>query len=230
MDFINEDAAESLERFIGGIVSLAPEVLPNSSTAGLFESLKISRDGRLLTLDIGIPVADIPELFGDLTSVAGTETSDRRSPGTPEIRVLQAAIGEPVPVLVNINHVPEGQRVDYQDAPPTSGQHWPTPAGCGFYTESLPDERIVHNMEHGNVVVSYNFTNPAQTTELRQALDNVGLFEKWGVARPYNRIPDGQVALSSWGRVHTMTGVNPGEIELFFEVFAGELGPERFTC
>ena len=166
----------------------------------------------------------------NLLGTVSTETSGSRSPRTPEIRVLQAAIGEPVPVLVNINHVPEGQRVDYQDAPPTSGQHWPTPAGCGFYTESLPDERIVHNMEHGNVVVSYNFTNPAQTTELRQALDNVGLFEKWGVARPYDRIPDGQVALSSWGRVHTMTGVNPGEIELFFEVFAGELGPERFTC
>ena len=172
-------------------------------------------------------------LLGLVVACGGGDDGDSsagRPPGTPEITVLQAVIGEPVPILVNINHVPEGKRVDYQNAPPTSGQHWPTPAGCGFYSESLPDERVVHNMEHGNVVLSYNFTNPAQITELRQALDDVDQFEEWGVARPYNRIPDGEVALSAWGRVHTMAGVYPGEIELFFEAFAGELGPERITC
>jgi len=230
MDFTDEDSAESLANFINGIVTLASGFLTDPNTAGLLEGLKVDRDGSLLTLEIGIPVADIPELFGDLITPASFETSSDRPPGIPEIRVLQAAIGEPVPVMDNINHVPEGKRVDYQDAPPSSGQHWPTPAGCGFYTESLPDERIVHNMEHGNVVVSYNFTNPAQTTELRDALDDVDQFEDWGIARPYDRISDGQVALTAWGRVHTMTGVNPGEIELFFEAFAGSLGPERFTC
>ena len=83
-----------------------------------------------------------------------------------------------------------------------------------------------------------NFTSKAvpllrpQGNDNQQAghLDDVDLFEDWGVARPYDRIADGQVALTAWGRVHTMTGVNPGEIELFFEAFAGSLGPERFTC
>jgi hypothetical protein len=234
MDFTDEESAESLANFIGGIVTLASGFLTDPNAAGLLEGLKVDREGTLLTLDIGIPVADLPDLFGDLNPFNGIESSSSSGTSgrddTPEIRVLQAAIGKPVPVLVNINHVAEGQRVDYQDAPPSSGQHWSTPAGCGFYTESLPDERIVHNMEHGNVVVSYNFTNPAQTTELREALDDVDQFDEWGVARPYDRIPDGQVSLTAWGRVHTMAGVNPEEIELFFEAFAGSLGPERFTC
>lgn len=234
MDFTDQESAESLENFIGGIVTLSSGFLTDPNTAGLLEGLKVDRDGSLLTLEIGIPVADIPDLFSDLGYFTGIGSSSSSSTfgydDTSEIRVLKAAIGEKVPVLVDINHVPEGQKVDYQDAPPSSGQHWSTPAGCGFYTESLPDERIVHNMEHGNVVVSYNFTNPAQTTELRQALDDVDLFEDWGVARPYDRIADGQVALTAWGRVHTMTGVNPGEIERFFEAFSGELGPEQFTC
>ncbi len=230
MDFTNEEAAESLEAFISGIVTLASGFLQDPDTAGLLEGLEIDRDGSLLTIKIGIPLSDIPDLFGDLTSVASTETSGSRPPGTPEIRVLESVIGEPVPILSSVNHVPEGQRVEYQDAPPTSGEHWSTPARCGFYTESLPDERIVHNMEHGNVVVSYNFANPALTTSLREALDHVDEFEDWGIARPYDKIPVGQVALSAWGMLHTMAGVNPGEIELFFEVFAGVLGPERFNC
>ena len=230
MDFADEDSAESLGNFIGGIVTLASGFLTDPNTAGLLEGLRVDREGSLLTLEIGIPLADIPELFGDLITPTITETSGDRPPETPEKRVLQGVIGEAMPVLVNINHVPEGQRVEYQDAPPSSGQHWPTPARCGFYRESLPDERVVHNMEHGNVVVSYNFTNPAQTTELREALDDLFMFEEWGVARPYDRIPDGQVALTAWGRVHTMTGVNPEEINLFFKAFAGILGPERFTC
>ena len=230
MDFTNQEAAESLEAFIGGIVTLASAFLQDPDTAGLLEGLVIDRDGSLLTIKIGIPVSDIPDLFGDLTSEANAETLGGRPSGTQEIRALESVIGQPVPILSSVNHVPEGQRVEYQDAPPTSGEHWPTPARCGFYTESLPDERIVHNMEHGNVVVSYNFANPALTTSLREALEDVDEFEDWGIARPYAKIPVGQVALSTWGMLHTMDGVNPGEIELFFEAFAGALGPERFSC
>jgi len=132
--------------------------------------------------------------------------------------------------IESATHVVDGTAVRYTTSPPASGNHWPTPERCGFYEDGLPDERVVHNMEHGNVVVSYNFTNPAQTTELQEALDDVDQFEDWGVARPYDRIEDGQVALSALGMGHTMTGVNPGEIELFFEAFSGSLGPERFTC
>jgi hypothetical protein len=126
--------------------------------------------------------------------------------------------------------VPEGKKVGYSDAPPTSGEHWSRPASCGFYTEDLPDERIVHNLEHGNIVVSYNFTNPAQVTGLRDALEDIELFDDWGVARPYDRIADGQVAIAAWGHLHIMNGVSPGELALFFEGLAGVNGPERFTC
>ena len=85
-------------------------------------------------------------------------------------------------------------------------------------------------MEHGNIVVSYNFTNPAQVTELRAVLEDVPEFTNWGIARSYDDIPDGQVAIAAWGRLNVMDGVRPGEIRLFFESVAGILGPERVTC
>jgi len=232
MDFTTEDAAESLEGFINGIVSLSGGFLADSGTAGLLDGLKVDRDGSRLTIEIEIPLSDIPDIFSDLTSPASVEsfTSDGRPPGTPDIRVIGAVIGEPVPILQDITHVPEGQRVDYSDSPPTSGQHWPATAPCGFYPDGLPDERVVHNLEHGNIVVSFNFTNPAQVTALRQVLDGVRQFDDWGVARSYDKIADGQVALAAWGQLHRMDGVRPGEIGPFFEAFAGVAGPERFEC
>lgn len=232
MDFTTEDAAESLEVFINGIVALAGGFLADFATTGLLDGLKVDRDGSRLVIEIEIPLSDIPDIFGDLLSPASVEsfTSDGRPPGTPDIRVIGAVIGEPVPISQDITHVPEGQRVDYSDAPPTSGQHWPATAPCGFYPDGLPDERVVHNLEHGNIVVSFNFTNPAQVTALRQVLDGVRQFDDWGVARSYDKIADGQVALAAWGQLHRMDGVRPWEIGPFFEAFAGVAGRERFEC
>lgn len=54
------------------------------------------------------------------------------------------------------NHVPEGTRVDYNSNPPTSGPHYESFYPAGFYEEILTDEKLVHNLEHGFVIVSYN--------------------------------------------------------------------------
>ena len=64
------------------------------------------------------------------------------------------------------------------------------------------------------------------------ALENVydELQEGWrihfAVARPYDKIASGQVALSAWGITDTMDGVDKERIERFFEHYVGRLGPE----
>jgi hypothetical protein len=52
------------------------------------------------------------------------------------------------------NHIPEGQSIAYPSYPPTYGPHWPAPTTWGFHSEVVPDERAVHNLEHGGVVAS----------------------------------------------------------------------------
>lgn len=52
------------------------------------------------------------------------------------------------------SHVEGG--VDYQDTPPTGGDHDPCWLASGVYEEEYPDERWVHSMEHGLVVYLYN--------------------------------------------------------------------------
>src|SRR5437867_4192949 len=56
------------------------------------------------------------------------------------------------------DHVSSSQRVNYPSLPPTSGQHWPSPAApapWGIKTSTLPFEVSTHNLEHGGVVIYY---------------------------------------------------------------------------
>ena len=169
-------------------------------------------------------------LLGLATACGGSSSSNGGGDITYTLTPQNtAAVGVEIPIL-EADHVDEGVKVEYNSTPPTSGEHWPRWADCGFYTENLPDERIVHNLEHGNIVVNYSFTNPAQVTELREVLEVVPEFADWGIARSYHDIPDGQVAIAAWGRLNFMEGVRPGEIEFFFSSWAGILGPERVTC
>ena len=82
-------------------------------------------------------------------------------------------------------------------------------------------------MEHGNIIVHYNLSDDTQVDELASAFDGIGLTNLWGVARPYMEIPEGTVALTTWGVVDgPMDGVIPERIERFFDAYSGKLGPE----
>lgn len=123
-------------------------------------------------------------------------------------------------------HVPEPREVSYRTTPPTSGNHWPRWANCGFYDEGLPDEMIVHNLEHGAIVVSYNLA-AEDVARLRTIVDGIGLSQIWGVTRFYDKLSKGTVALAGWGVLDTMQGVDAERIKRFFNTYAGTLGPEK---
>ena len=127
-------------------------------------------------------------------------------------------------------HVPDGTVVEYSTIPPSSGDHWVGPQACGFYEDGLPDEPTVHNLEHSNIVVSYNLPDESQVDELKSTMGDIGLSRIWGVTRSYDKIPEGQVALAAWGVLDIMEGVDKDRIDLFFENYAGALGPEFVTC
>ena len=147
-----------------------------------------------------------------------------------DVRAYVEGVGVEQEIMDSAVHVPETDLVEYSTTPPTSGDHWVTPEQCGFYEDGLDDERTGHNLEHSNIIVSYNLPDEAQVDALKSAIDDIGLANIWGITRSYNKIPVGQVALAAWGVLDTMEGVDPERIKTFFETYAGALGPEFVTC
>ena len=155
--------------------------------------------------------------------------------GTGNSQVYVDGVGEQQNITGN-THVDEGVSVSYSSYPPTSGDHWPPgeQARCGFYEGGFEDERAVHNLEHGNIVVNYNLATQEEVDQLRDIMGTIGLANAWGVTRSYDERPDdlpvGQIALTAWGIIDTMVGIDPDRIDRFFEAYAGTIGPESVPC
>ena len=83
------------------------------------------------------------------------------------------AVGLVVFALVGGGNTPIGQEVrsaggvhiddgtpppagSYTSVPATSGPHWETPAQWGVYPTALPEAQVVHNLEHGGIVIWYD--------------------------------------------------------------------------
>jgi hypothetical protein len=134
--------------------------------------------------------------------------------------------GEPIEILNQI-HINEGStdHPAYNSNPPTSGWHWPQPAACGVYESQLPDERVIHNLEHGSVWISYKPEVDDQTKTLlkdfAKRFNNV-LVEP----RPAN---DSNIALAAWGRLQKLDSYDENTIVRFIDSFMDE-GPEKVPC
>lgn len=140
------------------------------------------------------------------------------------------SVGQLQLVMPTSWHIPDGQAATYNTVPPTSGDHWAGWARCGFYEEGLPDELIVHNLEHSIIVISYNLTTEAEVNRLRSMVKSIGPYRTWGLSRYYDKIPPGTVALAAWGVLETMDRIDRDLIQSFFNDFAGEEGLERIPC
>jgi len=64
-------------------------------------------------------------------------------------------------------------RVKYNTNPPTTGRHYEIPAQDGIYGEAPQDEQLVHNMEHGRVIIWVKPSLPSkQRADLRAMVED----------------------------------------------------------
>jgi hypothetical protein len=97
-------------------------------------------------------------------------------------------------------HVPNGQKVTYGTTPPNSGPHWGAPGSWGIKDAAQPDERIVHNLEHGGVLIAYNALSAeqqARLVSLVRGLQSAGYRKV--ILQPYPALGDTKVAATAWG-------------------------------
>jgi hypothetical protein len=123
------------------------------------------------------------------------------------------------------NHVEDGTDVQYSTTPPTSGDHYASPGDAGFQSDPVPEETVVHNMEHGQVVVWYSPEAPQQTIDAIESVtedDGVSV-----LAVPYTDIPSGsELVFTAWGASQACADFSNTVFCEFRNEFQGR-GPEQ---
>ena len=139
---------------------------------------------------------------------------------------------EPEVPRLGVQHEDEGRlhindirdsHVPYKSDPPTSGTHYREPARWGIVGGELPDEQLIHNMEHGGVIITYQPTLPKEKiTELQTIAANLTVNEEKGrkgfkvilVPRSKNTKP---IELLAWRYSHSLDTVDKPVIERFYK-------------
>ena len=131
--------------------------------------------------------------------------------GAPGERVATSGVGQ---------HPTEGTPIKYDSTPPVGGPHWPAPAPWGVSATTIPDERVVHNLEHGGIAVSYNAI-PADDLARLKALPGTLPRDRFNavkvVIHPYDKIPPGTFVLTAWGWRERFTAYDDAKVRAFID-------------
>ena len=119
-----------------------------------------------------------------------------------------------------------GDTYAYRSAPPTSGRHHPEVVAPGFYESPQNEARLVHALEHGNIVIYYDDASPAVITNLRRWAVFFGSDEWAGlVVVPGTGVGDA-VTLTAWGRKLALDPFDAASAAAFIDKYRGR-GPEK---
>lgn len=122
------------------------------------------------------------------------------------------------------DHVEEGTQIEYESIPPTSGPHYGNWADPGFYSSAMPPERLVHNLEHGQLVIWFDPAAPADVRDDIEAFvdDNPVAI----LAAPYDQVPEGNFTITAWGAAMSCEQLSEAALADFREEYQGR-GPEN---
>jgi hypothetical protein len=139
--------------------------------------------------------------------------------------IQRASIGEGIPVLPS-PHVSAETPANYNSNPPTSGAHTLDEAPWGISQTQLPDIKLIHNLEHGGIVLHYRpDLDAAQQTQLTELARELQRRDRKVVLapRPENDAP---ITATAWGRMVRQETLDADAIRAFFSAFINQ-GPER---
>jgi Protein of unknown function (DUF3105) len=131
------------------------------------------------------------------------------------------------------NHIAPGQQPsNWNSDPPTSGDHLATPLSAGVYDSEQDERAIVHNLEHGYVVIQYRGIPEDQVNQLREFVR-----ERSGaklVLAPYSGLPRDGVALTAWRTLEYSQRANLDVVKAFVDDYmvpggAKSTAPEPFA-
>lgn len=125
------------------------------------------------------------------------------------------------------DHVANGTTVEYESEPPTSGPHYASPLAPDIYRQVVPDESLVHNLEHGHIVIFYDPSSlsdesAAKITELNNEYQGA-----WDavLAAPRPEM-ENELTLTAWTYKLELDEYDEELIDAFVDAYRGK-GPEN---
>ncbi|MCG7383897.1 DUF3105 domain-containing protein [Paenibacillus sp. ACRRY] len=117
--------------------------------------------------------------------------------------------------------------IDYDMTIPTSGPHNPHDIKFGFYTDFPGYPYLVHNLEHGDIIIYYR-ENASE--DLKEHLKYLTKFREAGagiLAVPNKDIPEGsEVVVTAWTKTMKLDIFDDAKVGTFINRYINQ-GPEK---
>ncbi len=121
------------------------------------------------------------------------------------------------------DHINLGQpHPAYSSNPPTSGWHAGAPAEWGPYRNEIPDEVLVHNLEHGGIWISYKDPGDTNLVDKLEALAKRYPSKIIVAPRPKD---DTKIAVAAWEHLLKLDTYDEKKIVNFIDAYRNR-GPE----
>lgn len=132
-------------------------------------------------------------------------------------------LGETFPDQGRAHIAADAQHAIYNSNPPTSGPHADS-IGWGIYDTEQLDTRLIHNIEHGGIWISYKDITAAELAELQ----NIARRHPGSVVLTPRSQNDDRIAVASWRRLMRLEVVDVDKIETYIRKYKNR-SPERLA-
>lgn len=117
--------------------------------------------------------------------------------------------------------------VPYEQAIPTSGTHSPHDIEYGFYTSKPQNELLVHNLEHGDIIIHYRPDAPATLTDKLKELVRYRKAGSGILAVPDPAVPEGkELVATAWTKTLELDTYDEARLGTFIQRYINK-GPEN---
>src|SRR2546428_3140115 len=121
----------------------------------------------------------------------------------------------------------------YNTTPPNSGPHWNAqglgPIGWTVYSTQQRNEGVVHNLEHGGILIAYDPSVGQDVIDKLKTIRAGWPRDKYGevkiILEPYSGMTDARIALTAWGWIDKMDTYDQARILGFIAAHIDK-GPE----
>ncbi|MGZ4319660.1 MAG: DUF3105 domain-containing protein [Gaiellaceae bacterium] len=159
-----------------------------------------------------------------LVALAGGGSNAKAAVKTIEAQGCQYHHYRELPRVPHYTTLDPSPAPQWNSFPPTSGRHYYQPVPFGQYTEPLPEIRLVHNLEHGAVILQYGD---------KVAKADVDRITAWYqhdanaiMVAPLPKL-GAKVALTAWTQWAECTGFNETAANAFRKAFRYH-SPEKY--